>query len=77
MITYEQAVKKAKEIDSKMDTYFEYPDAYVFTNSKAENEEREDNDLVVLKSSGNITGYSEYIMKTKYWNKEVQGKLIV
>ena len=77
MITYEQAVKEAKAVDPKMDTYFEYPDAYVFTNSKAEGDEREDNDVVVLKSSGNLTGYSEYIRKTKYWNKEVQGKLIV
>lgn len=76
MITYEKAKELAKEIDPKVDTYFEYPNAYVFFNSKAEGHEEEDNGIVISKENGQITGYAEYIVYSEYWDKEVQYKLI-
>jgi len=76
MITYEQAKQTAKELLSA-DTVLEYPDAYVFTNSKAVGDDQEDNELVILKQNGNIISYFEYLSNSKHSHNEVQAKLIV
>ena len=77
MITYEQARDKAKQIIPKVDIYYEYPDAYMFTNSKAKGEELWDNDVVIYKANGEITNISGYIMESKFEIKEVQAKLVI
>ena len=76
-VTYEEAKKKAQGIDPKVDSYFEYPDAYIFFNSKAKGHDAEDNEIVIQKEGGNITNYAEYIMDSKYGSEEVQIKLVV
>lgn len=77
MITFEQAKQKAKEIIPKADVYYDYPDAFIFSNSTAKGPEQVDNEVVILKPDGKIVDYSIYIMNTKYWDKEVQAKLVI
>ena len=62
MITYEVALDKAKRVDSKIDSYKEYPEAFVFMNSKAEGNECWDNEVVVERKNGKIISYSEFVM---------------
>lgn len=76
-VPYQNAKLIAKKVDANIDIYFEYPDAYVFSNSKAKGGDAQDNEVVIDKASGKILDYSLYIMNTKYWNKEVQAKLVI
>ena len=62
MITYEVALDKAKRCNPKIDSYKEYPEAFVFTNSKATGDEQWDNEVVVERKKGGIISYSELVM---------------
>lgn len=64
MITYEQAKKKAVGIRPALDSALEYKDAYLFYNSKARGTKTDDNEVIVLKKSGNIISMTEYVMST-------------
>lgn len=68
-MTIEQAIQKAKKAYPQVDTVAEYEDAYVFYNSKARGEDNIDNELIILKETGNIISYNEYIKQTKASNK--------
>lgn len=65
MVTYEQAKKKAVEAYPSVNTVLEYKDAYVFYNSKARGNDREDNEVIVLKDSGKVVSMTEYVIGTK------------
>lgn len=56
MITYEEAKQKALKADKKIDSAYEYNDAYVFVNSK----EKYDNEIVIMKKTGNAVSMSDY-----------------
>lgn len=75
-MTYDQAKQIAKKYDPKINAVSEYPDAYIFTNTKAIGDEMWDNEVVILKQNGEIISYSEWVMNSKYADKEVQVKLI-
>lgn len=64
-ITYDKAKAKALKAYPEVDTALEYNDAYIFYNSKARGSKTDDNEVVVLKDSGNIISMSEYVMGTK------------
>ena len=64
MITYEVALDKAKRIDPTVDSYTEYPEAFVFTNSKVKGYEQEDNEVVIERKKGNVISYSELVIST-------------
>ena len=63
MVTYEQAKKKALKENSNLDSVVEYKMAYVFSNSKAKGNDMEDNDVVIMKSSGNRISMSELVIE--------------
>ena len=62
MITYEVALDKAKRADSNIDSYMEYPEAFIFTNSKATGHDREDNAIVIERKTGDFISYIDLVM---------------
>lgn len=76
MITFDKALETAKTIIPKVDSYEEYPDVYIFTNSKAEGDEKWDNNVVVTKKDGNVISYTDFIMDSKYADMDVVPKSI-
>jgi hypothetical protein len=75
MILLENAIKKAKTIQP-INAMYEYPDAYVFTNTEAKDDETDDNEVVILKDDGKIISYSEYVMTTKYLDNKTGLKML-
>lgn len=63
MITYEQAKAKALKEKKTLDTAYEYKGAYVFYDSR-DNKNDYDIDVTVLKSNGNVVGFSDYIISS-------------
>jgi len=59
MITYEVALDKAKRLDPKIDSYVEYPEAFVFTNSKVK---EDDNEIVIERKKGEYISYTDLIL---------------
>lgn len=76
MVTYEVAVDMAKRIEPKVDSYQEYPDVFIFTNSKATGDDQWDNEIVISKNSGKVISYVDFIMDSKYADMDVVPKLI-
>lgn len=62
MITFEVALDKAKRVDPKIDSYAEYPEAFVFTNSKAKGDDQWDNEVVIERKNGKLISYTEFVM---------------
>ena len=65
MITKEEALKIAKQIIPKVNKVKDDPKAYIFTNSNATGDEVWDNEVVVLKQTGKVVSYMDYIMNIK------------
>ena len=63
MVTYEQAKAKALKAKSDVDTAKEYDSAYLFYKKGSV---QDDNEVVVLKSNGEVLSMTEYIVKIKY-----------
>lgn len=59
MITYEVALDAAKRLDPKIDSYVEYPEAFIFTNSKVK---EDDNEIVIERKNGKYISYVDLIM---------------
>ena len=76
MITYEVAFDKAKRMDPDIDSYQEFPNAFIFTNSKAEGDDQWDNEVVVDRQTGNIISYSSFVMHNSKLNKDIPFKPI-
>lgn len=74
MITYEKAKQIAKKCIPNINIYFEYPDAYIFTTNKSEDEW--DDEVVIDKRTGSVISHTQFVIRNKS-NKEVQAKLIV
>lgn len=77
MITYQNAKQLAKQVIPDINIYYDYPDAFIFSNSHVKESECDDNEVVVEKSTGKLIDYSIYIMKTKYADMEVQGQQVI
>ena len=77
MITYQNAKQIAKQVRPDLNIYYDYPDAFIFSNSQVKEEECDDNEVVVEKATGKLIDYSIYIMKTKYADMEVQGQQVI
>lgn len=71
MITYEVALDKAKKVEPKIDMYIEYPEAFIFTNSKAKGDEKWDNEVIIERKKGNIISYTDLILIS---DKEFDGQ---
>lgn len=65
MIDIKEATKIAKKTLPSVDSYKEEPKAFIFTNSKAKKDEVWDNEVVVLKATGKVISYMQYIMEVK------------
>lgn len=65
MITKEQAIAIAKKILPKLNSVTEELKAYIFTNTSAKGNEIWDNEVVVLKNTGKVVSYSQYVMEIK------------
>lgn len=68
MISFEDAVKIAKETRPEFHVYEEYKDLYVFSRGDAEENETismggYDMPIIVMKSTGKVMGYSEVAVK--------------
>lgn len=65
MVTFEKAVKTAKETRGNVNHYQEYKDLYVFSDKSAESSiGGYDAPFIIMKSSGKVFGYS-YIAVTQ------------
>lgn len=65
MVTFEEAVKTAKETRENINYYQEYKDLYVFSDNNAKLADGGyDAPFIVMKSSGKVFGYS-YIAVTQ------------
>ena len=69
--------KLPKKVRPDLNIYYDYPDAFIFSNSQVKEEECEDNEVVVEKSTGKLIDYSIYIRKTKYADMEVEGQQVI
>ena len=63
MITVKQAWDIAKKQLSTVDSYLDEDNAYVFFNSKAKGRELVDNEVVVIKRTGKVVSYVEYVTR--------------
>lgn len=72
-MTYAEAKAKALKHKKDIDSALEYKGAYVFYNSKVTGSDTEDNDIVILKSNGNVTNLGDYV--TSYHDEEKPKKL--
>ena len=62
MYSYEQAKEKALRANKNIDTALEYEGAYVFYNSKSDENDQE---IVILKTNGNVVTMSDYLISSK------------
>jgi hypothetical protein len=62
MVTYEVALDKAKRVQPDIDSYVEYPEAFVFTNSKVDKDNRDDNEVVIERKKGEVISYLKFVM---------------
>jgi len=76
MITYEVAFDKAKRMDPDIDSYQEFPNAFVFTNSKAEGDDQWDNEVVIDRKTGNIISYFKFVISNPGVKKDIPFKPI-
>ena len=76
MITYDQALHLAKDLDPNVNVFYDYPDVYLFTNTRAKGSERLDNEIIIQKSSGDIIGHLQWITSRKYKSRIVKGNKI-
>lgn len=67
-MSYEQAKAKALKANSSVNTAYEMKNAYLFTVSGGK--EKDDNEVVILKSNGNRVSYSDYIITYKDSSKK-------
>lgn len=65
MITYEEALNKAKELKPPIDTCSETEDAFVFSNSKTNDVFGGDQPCVILKESGKAINYLHFVLNYK------------
>ena len=64
MITIERAWDIAKKYLPTVDSYLDEDTAYIFSNSKAKGRQLVDNEVVVMKQTGSVISYVEYIMQS-------------
>ena len=66
MISVQEARTKALKLYPKVDAMIDEPKAFIFVNSKAKTKaEKTDNEVVVLKDTGEIVSYFKYLMEIK------------
>jgi len=77
MMTYQNAKQKAKAVRPDINIYYEYPDAFIFSNSHVKESECDDNEVVVDKASGKLIDYCKYVRTSKYADMEVEGQQVI
>ena len=65
MITYEQAKAKALKAKKDINAALEYKKAWVFYNKNAKGGDMYDNEIVIMKTSGNAVSFSDYLVDSK------------
>lgn len=65
MITYEDALKKAKELKPSIDTCSETEDGFVFSNSKTNDVFGGDQPCVILKETGEAINHLHFVLNYK------------
>lgn len=64
MITFEEAIKIAKETKPNVNKYEEYKEIYVFENKDAlPSDGGADMPIIVIKSTGKVMGFSNYAIR--------------